>query len=71
MTQLSFVGVPINFSILTGQAWSNYNILKVIKSNNEKRFLKKTYSEYQSKKILKNYGIKVPKSILSDHKKAV
>jgi acetyl-CoA synthetase len=63
--------LAINFSILTGQAWSNYNILKVIKSNNEKRFLKKTYSEYQSKKILKNYGIKVPKSILSDHKKAV
>ena len=63
--------LAINFSILTGQAWSNYNILKVIKSNNEKRFLKKTYSEYQSKKILKNYGIKIPKSILSNHRRAV
>jgi succinyl-CoA synthetase beta subunit len=35
------------------------------------RLLKKTYSEYQSKKILKNYGIRVPKSILSNLKQAV
>ena len=32
---------------------------------------KKTYSEYESKKILNNYGIEVPKSILSNLKRAV
>jgi acyl-CoA synthetase (NDP forming) len=61
----------IHCSILTGQAWSKFNLLKVFKSNNKIQSLKKTYSEYQSKKILKNYGIRIPKSILSNLKQAV
>ena len=60
----------IHCSILTGQAWSKFNLLKVFKSNNKTRSLKKTYSEYQSKQILKNYGIRIPKSILSNLKQA-
>ena len=61
----------IHCSILTGQAWSKFNLLKVFKSNNKIRSLKKTYSEYQSKKILRSYGIGIPKSILSNIKQAV
>ena len=61
----------IHCSILTGQAWSKFNILKVFKLNNKTQTSKKTYSEHQSKKILNNYGIKVPKSILSNIKRAV
>ena len=61
----------IHCSILTGQSWSKFNILKVFKLNNKTQTSKKTYSEYQSKKILNNYGIKVPKSILSNIKRAV
>jgi acetyl-CoA synthetase len=61
----------ISCSILTGQAWSKSNIIKVFKSNYKIQSLKKTYSEYQSKKILKNYGIKIPKSILSNHRRAI
>ena len=61
----------IHCSILTGQAWSKFNLLKVFKSNNKIRSLKKTYSEYQSKKILRGYGIGIPKSILSNIKQAV
>ena len=61
----------IHSSILTGQAWSKFNILKIIKSQNNTYSSKKTYSEYESKKILNNYGIKVPKSILSNLKRAV
>jgi acetyl-CoA synthetase len=61
----------IHCSILTGQAWSKFNLLKVFKSNNKIRSLKKTYSEHQSKKILRSYGIGIPKSILSNIKQAV
>ena len=61
----------IHCSILTGQAWSKFNLLKVFKSNNKIRSLKKTYSEYQSKKILRGYGIGIPKFILSNIKQAV
>jgi len=61
----------IHCSILTGQAWSKFNILKVFKLNDKTRSIKKKYSEYQSKKILKNYGIKIPQSILSNLKRAV
>ena len=61
----------IHSSILTGQAWSQFNILKIIKSQNKNYASKKTYSEYKSKKILNNYGIKVPKSILSNLTRAV
>ncbi len=61
----------IHCSILTGQAWSKFNILKVFKLNNNTQTSKKTYSEYQSKKILNNYGIKIPKSILSNPKQAI
>jgi acetyl-CoA synthetase len=61
----------IHCSILVGQAWSKFNILKVIQSENTKKTLKKTYSEYESKKILKNYGIRVPQSILSNVDRAL
>ena len=61
----------IHCSILTGQAWSKFNLLKVFKSNNKIRSLKKTYSEYQSKRLLRDYGIGIPKSILSNIKQAV
>ena len=61
----------IHCSILTGQAWSKFNLLKLFKSNKKTRFLKKTYTEYQSKIILKKYGIKIPKNILSNLKRAV
>ena len=56
----------IHSSILTGQAWSKYNKLKVYKSNNKTNASVKTYSEYQSKNILKKNGIKIPKSVLSN-----
>ena len=61
----------IHSSILTGQAWSKYNKLKVYKSNNKTNASVKTYSEYQSKNILKKNGIKIPKSVLSNPNKAV
>jgi len=61
----------IHSSILTGKAWSQFNTLKIIKSIRKKKNIKKTYSEYKSKKILENYGIKVPKSIISNINKAV
>ena len=61
----------IHSSILTGQAWSKYNKLKVYKSNNKTNASVKTYSEYQSKNILKKNGIKIPKSVLSNPDKAV
>ena len=61
----------IHSSILTGNAWSKFNNLKIIKSVSKKNNTKKTYSEYQSKKILENYGIKVPKSIVSNINEAV
>ena len=61
----------IHCSILIGQAWSKFNLLKVFKSNNKIRSLKKTYSEHESKKILRSYGIGIPKSILSNIKQAV
>ena len=61
----------IHCSILIGQSWSKFNLLKVFKSNNKLRSLKKTYSEHQSKKILRGYGIGIPKSILSNIKQAV
>ena len=61
----------IHCSILAGQAWSKFNILKVIKSKNIKKTSKKTYSEYESKRILKNYGIKIPQSVLSNVNRAV
>ena len=61
----------IHCSILTGQAWSKFNILKIINSKNKTQKSKKTYSEYRSKKILKNYGIRVPKSILSNNKNTI
>jgi acetyl-CoA synthetase len=61
----------IHSSILTGDAWSTYNKLKVYKPNNKTNALVKTYSEYQSKKILKKNGFKIPKSILSNSDRAV
>ena len=44
----------IHCSILAGQAWSKFNILKVIQLKNTKKSLKKTYTEYESKKIALN-----------------
>lgn len=61
----------IHCAILTGKAWSKFNSLKIFKLNNKIRNFKKTYSEYQSKNILYNYGINIPKSILSNPKRAV
>lgn len=61
----------IHCSILVGQAWSKFNILKVIKSQKKIKTSKKTYSEYESKRILKNYGIKIPQSVLSNINRAV
>ena len=56
----------INSSIVTGKAWKKSNILKKInfKKCNKKKI--KTYSEFQSKKILQNYGIRNPRSIISN-----
>ena len=56
----------IHSSIKTGQAWTNFSGLKFIKLKNRKHNLKKVYSEFESKKILKKYGIKTPKFILSN-----
>ena len=61
----------INSSILTGQAWSNFNQLKFIKLKNRKNTLIKNYSEFESKKIIEKYGIKIPKSILSNSNSAI
>jgi len=55
----------IHSSILTGRAWSKINNVKIIELINKKN-TKRTYSEYDSKKILAKYGIKIPKSILSN-----
>ncbi len=61
----------INSSILTGQAWSNFNKLKFIKLKNRQNTLIKNYSEFESKKIIEKYGIKIPKSILSNSNSAI
>jgi len=60
----------INSSILTGQAWSNFNKLKFINLKNRKNTLIKNYSEFESKKMIEKYGIKIPKSILSNSNSA-
>ncbi len=61
----------IHSSISTGQIWSKFNVLKNIniKKNNQKST--RTYSEYESKKILQKYGLKIPKSILTNRKNAI
>ena len=57
----------IHCSISTGKAWSNFNALKNIKIKRYNKKSIKTYSEFHSKKILRNYGINIPHSILSNN----
>ena len=61
----------INSSILTRRSWSNFNVLKNIKIKRYNNKSIKTYSEFQSKKLLQNYGIKIPYSVLSNSNKAI
>tara|TARA_Y100000590_G_scaffold192615_1_gene218923 strand:+ start:246 stop:2300 length:2055 start_codon:yes stop_codon:yes gene_type:complete len=55
----------IHSSIQTGNAWSKINSLKITEKINKKN-ARKTYSEYDSKKILERYGIRIPSIILSN-----
>ena len=61
----------IHSSILIGKAWSKYNKIKIFKPANKNHNLPKTYSEYDSKKILNKYGISIPKSIISPVSKVI
>ena len=61
----------INFSILTRKAWLKNNKIKIYKDLPIKKNLHKSYSEYESKKILKRYGINIPQSILTNTKNAI
>ena len=56
----------IHNSIQTGKSWSNFHTLKINNSIEKKNNTKKTYSEYQSKQVLKKYGVSIPKSIISN-----
>ena len=61
----------INNSIITRKAWNKSNILKKIKYKKYNKKIIKTYTEFQSKKILQNYGIKIPDSILSNSSNSI
>jgi len=61
----------INNSILTRIAWEKTNIIKKIKFRKNNKKIIKTYSEFQSKKILQKYNIKIPHSILSNKNNAI
>ena len=61
----------IHSSILIGKAWSKYNKIKIFKPADKNYNLPKTYSEYDSKKILNKYGISIPKSIISPASKVL
>ena len=63
--------LAIHNSILIGQSWKNFREIKTFKLNNLKNKMRKTYSEYESKILLKKYGIKIPKIILSNKKLAI
>ena len=61
----------IHSSILIGQAWSKHNKIKIFKPNDKNFNLPKTYSEYDSKKILNKYGINIPKLIVTTSSKVI
>ena len=61
----------IHSSISTGKTWSNFKTLNNIKIKRNNRKSIKTYSEFHSKKILQNYGIKIPRSIISNSSNAI
>ena len=61
----------INSSIVVKKCWNKSNILKKIKYKKYNKKIIKTYTEFQSKKILQNYGIKIPDSILSNSSNSI
>ena len=61
----------INFSIETNIAWKKNNKIKIYKSLQNTNIKNKSYSEYQSKKILNRYGINIPQAILTNSKNAI
>ena len=68
--------LAISNSINIAKAWKNFVDIKIPKKMKNLKKKTKTYSEYESKLLLKKYGISVPKSlitnkknILRDHKK--
>ena len=61
----------INSSIVVKKAWTKSYSLKKIKYKKSNKKNIKTYTEFQSKKILHKYGIKIPNSILSNRNKAI
>jgi len=61
----------INFSIETNIAWGKNNKVRIYKSLQNTNIKNKSYSEYQSKKILNRYGINIPQAILTNSKNAI
>jgi len=61
----------INFSIGASIAWRKNNKIKIYKNLQDTKVKNKSYSEYQSKKILNRYGIDIPQAILTNSKNAI
>ena len=55
----------INFSIETNKAWEGNNKIKIYKNLQNTKVKNRSYSEYQSKKILNRYGVNIPQAILT------
>jgi len=60
--------LAISNSIKIAKAWRNFVDIKIPKTTTNVKRKTKTYSEYESKLILKKFGIPIPKSIITNKK---
>ncbi len=60
--------LAISNSIKIAKAWKNFVDIKISKKMDNLKKKTKTYSEYESKLLLKKYGISVPKSLITNKK---
>ena len=60
--------LAISKSIKVAKAWKNVFDIKIPKTISNFKKKTKTYSEYESKLILKKYGIPIPKSLITNKK---
>ena len=60
--------LAISNSIKTAKAWNNFSEIKIPKNIRKLKKKNKTYSEYESKLILKKFRISIPKSLITNKK---
>ena len=58
--------LAISNSIKVAKAWKNISEIKIPKTISKFKKKIKTYSEYESKIILKKYGVPIPKSLITN-----